>query len=129
MTKIQSDNYTQWKGDLINVTLTTTATLTSVQENVKLDSSGGIFTVTLPDVASMSTGKEIWFLDNGSAGTNNITIIPNPSDNTTIDGGAKYVVRDVPVLSHRFSTEIALSTYCLVTASRSPDGSTANVTD
>jgi len=94
MAKTQSDDYTQWKGSLIKVTLTTTATLTSVQENVELDSSAGIFTVTLPDITSpiMTTGKVIWFYDNGNAATNNITIIANTGDGSAIDDGDEYIV-------------------------------------
>lgn len=94
MTKIQSDAYTQWKNGLIDVTLSATATLTSVQENVELDSTGaaGAFTVTLPDITSMTTNKRIWFYDNGNAGTNNITIIANTTDGSAIDDGDEYIV-------------------------------------
>lgn len=96
MVKIQSDAYTQWKNGLIDVTLTTTATLTSIQENIELNSSGGVFTVTLPDITAptdvMTTGKAIWFYDNGSAGTNNITIITNPSDSTALDNASSFII-------------------------------------
>jgi len=90
--KLQSDNYTQWKGDLIDVTLTAAATLTSVQENVALDSSGGAFPVELPDITEMTTDKEIWFFDLGDAAANNITITANAGDGSSLDDGNEYLV-------------------------------------
>jgi hypothetical protein len=88
--KIQSDEYQRYKGSLIEATKTTTATLSFTEEIITLDSSGGAFTLTLPDTSSMSNGKRIWLYDNGSASTNNITIAPNGSD--TIEGGTSYII-------------------------------------
>lgn len=92
MVKIQSDAYVQWKDTLIKATKSSAATLTSAEEVITLDSSGGAFTLTLPDSTSMETGKKIWMYDNGSASTNNITIVPNGSDSTDIDGATQYVI-------------------------------------
>jgi len=47
-----------------------------VGDRILLDSTGGVFTITLP--ASPSSGDEIWFIDIvGNCGTNNITIARN----------------------------------------------------
>ena len=95
-TKIQSDFYAQWKGDIIKATITGPIVIKSLDseniEIVELDSSGGAFTATLPDITLLETGKRIWVYDNGSASTNNITIIANTGDGSAIDDGDEYVV-------------------------------------
>ena len=91
MTKIQSDYYVAWKDGLIKATKSANATLTFVEEVIGLDSSGGSFTITLPDASSMENNKRVWFYDNGSANTNNITI--TKGSDTSILGG-DYIISE-----------------------------------
>lgn len=95
MTKILKDNYTVWKGTLIEATKSANFTLIATEEIILLDSVGasGAFTGELPDInlTDIKTNKKVWFYDNGNASTNNITITPNDSDDTTMQGG-DYVI-------------------------------------
>ena len=89
---VQSDFYGQWLRDAASATYTSNQTLSSVVEFVKVDTSGGVVQIELPDSSGtdVEDTKKIWIIDEGSAGTNNITVIPNASDSTTIQGDSQY---------------------------------------
>jgi len=65
--------------------ISATTTLNSSDDRVILNSSGGIFTVTLPDVTSKEFSfKDYELKDNGSATTNNVTLASTSGQ--TVDG-------------------------------------------
>lgn len=58
---------------------------------IPLNSTGGVFNVTLP--ASPSVGDTYWLKDvGGAAFTNNITVLPNSGN--TIDGASSYLLQN-----------------------------------
>ncbi len=95
MAKVQNDFYFRWAQSRIQDTLDANAVLDSLIEFVGVDTTLNIVEIELPD----STGtdvintKEIFIIDQGNAATNNITIVPNSSDSTTIEGEGSYVVQ------------------------------------
>jgi len=91
--KIQSDFYKSWKGNLIDLAIAADTTLDKISEYISVDTSGGAVEVEFPEVdGSFEDGKKIWIIDAGSAATNNITVIPNALDTTTIDGGTDSII-------------------------------------
>lgn len=93
MTKIQSDFYKQWKQTLIDLSTSVDVTLTSIQEYVSVDTTSNAVEIELPDTTSIEGTKTVWIYDGGgNAGTNNITIIPNSLDGTTIDRVDSYII-------------------------------------
>lgn len=95
MPKVQNDFYFRWAQSRIQATYTADQMLDAPIEFVGVDTTTGAVEIELPD----STGtdvlntKEIFIIDQGLAGTNNITVIPNALDSTTIEGEASYVVQ------------------------------------
>ncbi|MEE9510294.1 MAG: hypothetical protein V3V81_07350 [Candidatus Bathyarchaeia archaeon] len=95
MAKVQNDFYFRWAQSRIQATYAADQTLDALIEFVGVDTTTVAVEIELPD----STGtdvlntKEIFIIDQGFAGTNNITVIPNASDGTTIEGEASYVVQ------------------------------------
>lgn len=71
------------------VTALSGATTVDVNKEYRLDSSGGAFTVTLPDV-TRSDDKILLVDEAGSLSTNAVTVSADPSD--TIDGSASFVM-------------------------------------
>lgn len=94
MAKVQSNFYRLWTGVRIDDTVSTNTVLDAEKEYITVNASGGAVQITLPDtsVSTITSGKKIWIMDNGSAATNNITIIPNALDSTTIDGKSSVVL-------------------------------------
>lgn len=73
---------------VVSTTLTGATTIT-VNKEYRMDSSGGAFTVTLPDV-DRSNDRIILVDETGSLATNAVTVSADPSD--TIDGGASIIM-------------------------------------
>lgn len=96
MAKVQSDFYFRWAQDRIQSTFTADETLDSLIEYVGVDSTSNIVEIELPDTTSSDVlnGKKIWIIDQGNAATNNVTVIPNSSDSTTIQGADEYVLAE-----------------------------------
>jgi hypothetical protein len=69
----------------------------SAGEGVIADTSGGIFTVTLP--ASPSAGDQVVIADGANFNTNNLTVARNGS---TIEGLAENLVLDIAGVSVQF---------------------------
>lgn len=71
---------TKWRTQTSAIrTLTTTGTITALNEYVRLDTSGGSFTATLPAVAATPIGKEIT-VKNITSGANIGTLKGNASE-------------------------------------------------
>lgn len=94
MTKIQNDFYFKWAKDRIQATYSTNQTLNSLIEYVNVDTSTNTVQIELPDTSGseIENSKKIHIIDQGTASTNNITIIPNIADGTTIEGESSLVV-------------------------------------
>lgn len=94
MAKVQSDFYFRWAESRIQATYTADQTLDALIEYVGTDSTAGTVEIELPDTTGTDVinGKKIWIIDQGNAATNNITVIPNGSDTTTIQGATQYVI-------------------------------------
>jgi hypothetical protein len=94
MPKVQNDFYVRWAQSRIEATYTADRELSSLIEFVGVDTTSNTVEIEFPD----STGtdvlntKEIYIIDQGNAATNNITLIPNALDSTTIEGKSSYVV-------------------------------------
>jgi hypothetical protein len=88
MAKVQSDFYFRWAQSRIQATYTANQVLDSLIEYAGVDTTLGAVQITLPDSSGSDVlnGKIIFIIDQGNAGTNNISVIPNGSDGTTIDG-------------------------------------------
>ena len=88
MAKVQSDFYFRWAQSRIQATFTADQTISALIEYVGVDTTSNAVEIELPDSTSSDVinGKMIWIIDQGNAGTNNIMVIPNGSDGTTIDG-------------------------------------------
>lgn len=104
MPKVQNDFYFRWAQDRIQDTFDANATLDSLIEFVGVDTASNVVEIELPD----STGtdvlntKEIHIIDQGNAATNNITVIPNSADSTTIEGESSYVIQiDSAIISFK----------------------------
>lgn len=70
-------------------------TLSNIIPEILADSSGGAITITLPNTSgdTFIPGRRLIIRDVGdAAGTNTITIIPNASDTTTIDGKGQHLL-------------------------------------
>lgn len=78
--------------------ITTSTTLANIYNAVSVNTTSGAVTITLPNtlVYLLPDGFRINIKDSGNAATNNITIIPNGSDSTTINNGlvAYYITED-----------------------------------
>lgn len=94
MAKVQSDFYFRWAQDRIQATYTTNQTLNSLIEYVGVDTSSNAVQIELPDTTGTDVvnGKRIYIIDQGNAETNNITVIPNATDSTTIAGNSSLIV-------------------------------------
>lgn len=94
MTKVQTGYYQAWRGTEIQDTYNSNTVLDTIIEYATVDTSGGPVQITLPDATDVEivNGKTIWIIDSGSAATNSITLIPNPSDTTDIDGDTSLVI-------------------------------------
>jgi len=92
MAKVQSDFYFRWAQSRIQATYTADQELTSLIEYVGVDTTSNTVEIELPDSSGTDVinGKKIWIIDQGNAATNNITVIPNGSDSTTIQGVSEY---------------------------------------
>lgn len=95
MPKVQNDYYFRWAQNRIQATYIADQALDSLIEFVGVDTTSNIVEIELPDSSSSNVlnTKEIYIIDQGNAATNNITIIPNASDGTTIEGEASYIVQ------------------------------------
>lgn len=92
MVQITSSFVKDWYGTRADVSVASDVTLTATQEFVSVDTTAAR-EIELPDTTSMESSKRIWIWDaTGTAETNNITVIPNASDGTTIDGDANYII-------------------------------------
>ncbi len=93
--KVQNDDYFGWAQSRIQATYTADQTLTPLIEFVGVDTVSDVVEIELPDSTGVDVlnTKEIYIIDQGNASTNNITIIPNALDSTTIEGEACYVVQ------------------------------------
>lgn len=74
----------------ISFTRVTTATTLVDKQGIIADTSGGVFTVTLP--ATPATGAQVAIADGAAWGTNNLTVARNGS---TIEGLAEDLVLDI----------------------------------
>ena len=94
MPKIQSDFYFRWAQDRIQATFTADQELDSLVEYVGVDTTSNTVEIELPDSTGndVLNGKKILIIDQGNAATNNITIIPNASDTTTIEGDGSIII-------------------------------------
>lgn len=95
MPKVQNDYYFRWAQNRIQATYTGDQTLSSLVEFVGVDTASNIVEIELPDSSGSDVlnTKEVYIIDQGNAATNNITVIPNASDSTTIEGEASYIVQ------------------------------------
>lgn len=95
MPRAQNDYYFRWAQNRIQATYTADQTLTSLIEFVGVDTTSNAVEIELPDSSGTDVlnTKEIYIIDQGNAAINNITIIPNASDSTTIEDEASYVVQ------------------------------------
>ena len=95
MPKVQNDYYFRWAQNRIQATYIADQTLDSLIEFVGVDTASNIVEIELPDSsgADVLNTKEIYIIDSGNAAINNITVIPNASDSTTIEGEASYVIQ------------------------------------
>jgi len=94
MAKVQNDFYFRWAQSRIQATYTSDQELTALIEYVGADSTSNTVEIELPDSTGTDVlnGKKIWIIDQGNAATNNITVIPNSADSTTIRGLDEYVI-------------------------------------
>ena len=95
MPKVQNDYYFRWAQNRIQATYAADQTLDSLIEFVGVDTTSNIVEIELPDSlgADVLNTKEIHIIDQGNASANNITVIPNALDSTTIEGESSYVVQ------------------------------------
>jgi len=95
MTKVQTGFYQRWRSNEIKATYSSDQTIDNVIEYVEVDTSLNSVQITLPDTTApeIVNGKEIWIYDSGNAATNNITILPNALDGSSIEGLSSLVVR------------------------------------
>ena len=91
MAKVQNDFYFRWAQSRIQDSFDMNATLDEKIEYVSVDTTSNPVQITLPDSSGSDVlnGKKIWIVDQGNASTNNVTVIPNGSDGTKIDGLAR----------------------------------------
>lgn len=70
-------------------TYTADQTLANIFTDIRVDTTSNPVTIELPDTsaASYQEGYSIDITDTGNASTNEISIIPNANDSTTINGG------------------------------------------
>lgn len=92
MAKVQSDFYFRWAQDRIQATYTADQELDALIEYAGVDTTSNVIEIELPDSSGTDVinGKKIWIIDQGNAATNNITVIPNALDGTTIQGVSEY---------------------------------------
>lgn len=95
MAKVLGDFYYRWVKNRIQVTYDSDGAIEHTKEWVGIDTSSNTVERELPDTTgdNVLDGKEIYIIDQGNAATNNITIIPNALDSTTIEGEASYIVQ------------------------------------
>lgn len=82
-------------GDLgLTRAISSATTLDSRFREIETNSSGGAFTITLPDTTSFvfEAGDRLFFRTDSNASTNNVTIAVNSNDSSTIDAGSSYVM-------------------------------------
>lgn len=67
-------------------------TLGNIFTDIRVDTASNVVEIELPDTSTRlpAIGYKIFITDTGNAQTNNITVIPNASDGTTIQGVLKY---------------------------------------
>lgn len=94
MAFVQNDFYYRWVGDRVDATYNADITLDSTKEYIQVDTSLNTVEIELPNAANddILNGKKIYIIDTGNAETNNITIIPNIGDLTTIEGNNSYLI-------------------------------------
>ncbi len=98
MAEVKSSFYKDWQfaktGIPFEATYTADQVLDDTVENVKVDTTSNTVQITLPNSAlsTVGDGKKIWIADQGNASTNNITIIPNPADSTTINRLSSFII-------------------------------------
>ena len=70
-------------------TISTNTTLGNVLKDIEVDTTGGVVNITMPDTtSSLFQDGTIYFIrDLGNASTNQINVLPNASDGTTINNG------------------------------------------
>lgn len=102
MSKVQTGFYQKWRDVDIKASYNVDTVLDTVIEYVEVDTISNTVQITLPDATSANivNGKTIWIIDEGgNAATNNITIIPNPSDSTTIELESSLIIKRDNVIS------------------------------
>jgi len=93
MSLVESSFLADWYEGRADFTVSSNTTLTSLQEIIALDASGGSFELTLTDTTGINTTKRVWLYDStGDIGTNSVTVKPNGSDGTTIDGESSFTI-------------------------------------
>ena len=109
MAKVQNDFYFRWAQNRIQATYTADQTLSSLIEFVGVDTTSNVVEIELPDNTGTDVlnTKEIFIIDQGNAGTNNITVIPNGSDSTTIEGESSYAIQsDDAIISFKLIEDV-----------------------
>jgi len=94
MAKVQSDFYFRWAQDRIQETYTEDREIDLLIEYVGVDTTSNTVEIELPSslAGNVLNGKKVWIIDQGNAGTNNVTTIPNIGDSTTIQGKTSFVL-------------------------------------
>lgn len=95
MNKVQSSFYEEWANERIKLSITSDVVLDNEKEIIGVDVTSNAVEITLPDATSseITNGKKIRvYEDGGDAGVNNITVVSNPGDSTTIGGFLSYTI-------------------------------------
>jgi len=96
MASLRSDFYFKWVKDRIQATFDAAETLNGIIEYVGVDTTLNPVPITFPDTTDVDLfpTKTLWIIDVGeNAGTNNITLLPNPLDTSTLNGQPSYTMR------------------------------------
>lgn len=94
MAKVLADFYYRWVRNRIRESFTADGTISGVKEWIEVDTTTAPIELIFPDIAAndILNGKQIHIIDQGNAATNNITLKPNPSDGTSINGFPSEVI-------------------------------------
>jgi hypothetical protein len=78
----------------LEVTYSSDTVLNTIYEYINVDTTSGPVQITLPEATGVGIldGTIRAIIDLGNAETNNITVIPNPLDSTTIELASSYVI-------------------------------------
>ena len=93
---VQNDFYYKWVGDRVQASYSADVTLDSTKEYINIDTSLNPVQVELPNSTGddVQNGKKIYIITDSNTATNNVTVIPNDLDGTTLYNGlSEFIIR------------------------------------